>query len=131
MREELMLIVTEPLRQPNSDGDAFFEALEATLDTLCYLITEGWLTAAEKVELPDLSEQPHYDVTDRAEMARSIGADLPERVERWAAAHGRSGDYGLGTDEQGMWELFRNGRISLDELGPERRRRLLGPDDGQ
>jgi hypothetical protein len=88
MREEIMRVVTEPLRQPPasmSDGNNdIWVALEATLDTLCYLITEGWITAAEQAELPNPSPPNLRDihVPDRAEQARNIGAELRARVER-------------------------------------------------
>jgi hypothetical protein len=124
MREELLHVVTEPLRQLTSMPDAIGNlgvAVDAALDTLCYLIVEGWLTAAEQAELPNLSPPNLRDihVPDRAEQARNIGAELPARVERWAKEQGRCGDYGHGTDDKGVLRLIKQGRLHPDEFDAE------------
>jgi hypothetical protein len=123
--------VCEQLIRATFTGRYNFDlSLEAAIDLLCFLITEGWLSPGEKAVTPG------YDsYADRAEMARIIGSELPERVEKWWAAHGRAGICNGDPDPLGMREHIKKGHIQMDDLDEEEQRLIeaaaAGPDQAR
>jgi hypothetical protein len=65
-------------------------------------------------------------------MARIIGSELPDRVEKWWAEHGRAGVVNGDPDPLGMREHIWEGRMDMDDLDEEERRLIEaaggGPD---
>jgi hypothetical protein len=59
--------------------------LEATLALLCYHIVEGWEADRATVD--------GCEVPDRMTVARDLGADLPQMVERWVKEHGEPSEW--------------------------------------
>jgi hypothetical protein len=113
----------------NSAGNELFDiALEAAIDLLCWMIVEGWLSPGENVIQKAIT--PDYDFDDRAAMAARIGSELPDRVEKWWAKHGRSGRANGEIDPLGMRWAIENGYVDEDDLDDEERRLIEKAGEG-
>jgi hypothetical protein len=137
--EELRDIANQPfisamceqlIRATRTDALNFDLSLEAAIDLLCFYLTEGWLSPGEKA-----ATRGYDGCADRADMARTIGSELPDRVEKWWAAHGRAGVVSGDPDPLGMREHIREGRMHMADVDEEERRLIEaaagGPDQGR
>jgi hypothetical protein len=76
LRDKLLLEAT--------NHNDFSTILPAAKEMLCCCIVEGWLSPTE------VAAEPKY-APDRTIIARDIGNDLPDMVERFAQEYGRTG----------------------------------------
>jgi hypothetical protein len=84
------------------EKNRFDTILPAVLEMLCWCITEVWLSPAENV-----AEGWHVATPDRTVVARDLGNELPDMVERWAQEHGRAGWSGTLEPDARGWVILK------------------------